>query len=242
MARGAGTNPPGQQELGYLGTPPMERREDQLRQKIQSKMTVATFLAGFTFATLLELLKEKDNFSGLSNLNDYIHNKLMCTIGTCESATGNFMLPAFSDMLVPLAAICLTTSIVLFIGTVYSYDMLIMPFYQWGGFKWVRNSQQQEVYINSSRVVTTGVPYIYDKENSVELNGINTILLDYLHDTMIVIWRKGFNAAVSFSTVGVFLFVIYAGSYIMALLFLIAVTVSIMWVRFYVRPVTDLQD
>ena len=40
--------------------------ESQLRDKIASKMTVATLLAGFTFAALLELLKDAEHLSSVS--------------------------------------------------------------------------------------------------------------------------------------------------------------------------------
>lgn len=37
--------------------------DDQLREKITSKMSVATFLAGFTFAALSQLLNEPARLS-----------------------------------------------------------------------------------------------------------------------------------------------------------------------------------
>src|SRR4051812_43988657 len=52
-----------------LSMPSYERSEDQLRSKIQSKMTVATFLGGFTFTALLELIKEDRNFVALAKTN-----------------------------------------------------------------------------------------------------------------------------------------------------------------------------
>lgn len=40
--------------------------QSQLRAKIASKMTVATFLAGFTFAALLELLRDSEQLSSMA--------------------------------------------------------------------------------------------------------------------------------------------------------------------------------
>jgi hypothetical protein len=40
---------------------------EQLRKKIELKMTVATFLAGFTFTALVELVKEPAHFKGNPN-------------------------------------------------------------------------------------------------------------------------------------------------------------------------------
>lgn len=43
-----------------------EETQVQLREKIGSKMTVATFLAGFTFAALLELLRDSEQLSSVA--------------------------------------------------------------------------------------------------------------------------------------------------------------------------------
>jgi hypothetical protein len=72
--------------------------DSQLRQKIASKMTVATFLAGFTFAALLELLKDRSHF---------------------ESA--RTIIP------IRVAVVSLTLALGLFISAVYMYDRLSMP-------------------------------------------------------------------------------------------------------------------
>ena len=41
--------------------------DSELRDKITSKMTVATFLAGFTFAALLQLLNDPTRFQSTPN-------------------------------------------------------------------------------------------------------------------------------------------------------------------------------
>ena len=80
----------------------MENKEDLLRTKIQSKMTVATFLAGFTFAALLELVKDRSLFD--------------------LDKTGNYSL-----IPIRVAVTSLTLALALFISAVYMYDRMTMP-------------------------------------------------------------------------------------------------------------------
>jgi type III secretory pathway component EscS len=80
----------------------MESQADQLRNKIQSKMTVATFLAGFTFAALLELIKDRSLFDS-------------------TQGSAYFLLP------IRVAVISLTLALALFISAVYMYDRMTMP-------------------------------------------------------------------------------------------------------------------
>ena len=82
------------------------RIEEQLRSKITSTMTVSTFLAGFTFTVLNDLLK-----------NDLLKNDLLKT--TC--------LNIFQS----LAAISMTISLSLFIASLYMYDNMAMPKEYW---------------------------------------------------------------------------------------------------------------
>jgi hypothetical protein len=75
--------------------------QSQLREKISSKMTVATFLAGFTFAALLELLMDRTSFQPAS------------------------VIPA------RIAVVSLTFALALFIAAVYMYDRLTTPRQYW---------------------------------------------------------------------------------------------------------------
>lgn len=79
--------------------PVVAYQEEQLRPRIQSKMTVATFLAGFTFAALLELLvkEDKDKFEWMAG-RSHVSGEYILEVG-----------------------------LVLFVGTVYMYDRLAMP-------------------------------------------------------------------------------------------------------------------
>jgi hypothetical protein len=72
--------------------------ESQLRAKISSKLTVATFLAGFTFAALLELLMNRSRFEAARTI-----------------------------VPVRVAVVSLTLALALFISAVYMYDRLSMP-------------------------------------------------------------------------------------------------------------------
>ena len=83
--------------------PVVAYQEEQLRPKVESKMTVSTFLAGFTFAALLELLVKEEK----ANLNGW--------------AKETFQL--FTVM----ANTSLIAGLVLFVATVYMYDRLAMP-------------------------------------------------------------------------------------------------------------------
>lgn len=83
--------------------------EDELRVKIASKMTVATLLAGFSFAALLQVLTAKP----LPNIYDFVTNPSLTMVVTT-------VLPF-------VAIVTLTAATGLFIATVYIYDRLSMP-------------------------------------------------------------------------------------------------------------------
>jgi phosphohistidine phosphatase SixA len=77
--------------------PVTDFQEEQLRSKIESKMAVSTFLAGFAFTVLVELLTSAPSQPGQSSW--------------WQSA----------------ALIALTAAVALFIAAVYMYDRLAMP-------------------------------------------------------------------------------------------------------------------
>jgi phosphohistidine phosphatase SixA len=77
--------------------PIVDYQEDQLRSKISSKLAVATFLAGFTFAALVEIL--------LANAPTLLFQRVTNVI----------------------AIVCLTAAAAMFIAAVYMYDRLGMP-------------------------------------------------------------------------------------------------------------------
>jgi lysylphosphatidylglycerol synthetase-like protein (DUF2156 family) len=84
-------------------------QEDELRSKVVSKLYVATFLAGFTFAALLEMLK-----SGQLPRMEFVQE-------------GHPHL-TWEGSVLPLAAtLCLTAAMALFIAVIYIYDRLSMP-------------------------------------------------------------------------------------------------------------------
>lgn len=86
-----------------------DRTEDQLRQKIASKMSVSTFLAGFNFTALNLVL-------GLSK-----------PYSAGESSVLGIPPGTWAD----LGAVLFFSSTVLFVATVYSYDRLLMPPEYW---------------------------------------------------------------------------------------------------------------
>lgn len=90
--------------------------EDELRVKIASKMTVATLLAGFSFAALLQLFTAKP----LPKFSDIATNPSLTMVVITVSPF--------------VAIVTLTAATGLFIATVYIYDRLSMP----EGF-WIEN-------------------------------------------------------------------------------------------------------
>lgn len=96
--------------------------EDQLAGKIQSKMTVATFLAGFNFAALFELLKDGGN-NPLTLIRPEQIN--------WRATLGLFSLFDSLRYLRTWAVLFLTLSLGLFVATVYMYDRLLMPVGFW---------------------------------------------------------------------------------------------------------------
>ena len=79
--------------------PIVDYQEEQLRSKISSKLSVATFLAGFTFAALIEVL----------------------------IANPTNTPPLFQKVTHTIAIVCLTAAAALFIAAAYMYDQLGMP-------------------------------------------------------------------------------------------------------------------
>lgn len=92
--------------------PVRDYQEEQLGPKIRSKMTVATFLAGFTFNALIGILRDKD--FPLMELKAFDMQSLFA------------VLPA-------VAAIFLTAALALFIASVYMLDSMTMPEGFWIG-------------------------------------------------------------------------------------------------------------
>lgn len=108
--------------------------ESALREKIGKKMTVATFLAGFTFSALMSVLLHKDFIA---------------------VAVAGFprQLPELETLLLLVASLLLTASVGLFIAAVYAYDQLSMPEGFWGTSRagpwsrWTRfNDDQRNEY------------------------------------------------------------------------------------------------
>lgn len=87
--------------------------EEALREKVGRKMTVATFLAGFTFTALMSVLLRKE-------LN--------------AVAVQGFPreLPSIETLLMLTGSLLLTASVGLFVAAVYAYDQLSMPEGFWG--------------------------------------------------------------------------------------------------------------
>ena len=75
--------------------------DELMQSKLQSKMLVSTFLGGFTFTALFELLKEPDALLGRI------------------------------DTLTLLAIVALTGALGMFIAAVYIYDFLSTPLTYW---------------------------------------------------------------------------------------------------------------
>ena len=86
--------------------------EAELRKKVASKLTVATLLAGFSFAALVQLAT--GNLAPLTPIEKILGNDLLSTA-------------MFTAALSWLAVICLTAASALFIATAYIYDSLSMP-------------------------------------------------------------------------------------------------------------------
>jgi phosphohistidine phosphatase SixA len=113
--------------------PIVDYQEEQLRPKVTSKTGVSTFLAGFTFAALVELLKG---------------GNLQCptVFSTIEDCAG---------VLLGAATIALTAALALFIAAVYMYDRLSMPEGLWssedrprGAVPWRGKAFEQHLQAN----------------------------------------------------------------------------------------------
>jgi hypothetical protein len=98
------------QKVSDLPKEDRQREEDQLREKISSKITVATFLAGFNFTALilvLTLLANKTSLTG--NALNFLNWKIE------------------APSILEFSAILFFFATALFISAVYSYDQLLMP-------------------------------------------------------------------------------------------------------------------
>src|SRR5215471_9576659 len=87
-----------------------QRDEDQLREKIDSKITVSTFLAGFNFTALTLVL------TLLGNKKDLTGNSLNMHTFSVETPS-----------LLEISAVLFFLATTLFVASVYSYDQLLMP-------------------------------------------------------------------------------------------------------------------
>ena len=110
-----------------MSTSEIPEPEEELRPKIQSKMTVATFLAGFTFNALLLILNGHDMPSV-----DAVFQLLDGTRTDAETIV---------SLLALIGVLCLTAALALFISAVYMYDVLLMPRRFWTS----RNQQEPKV-------------------------------------------------------------------------------------------------
>ncbi len=109
----------GQGELAWR-YPVRAHQVKTLGTKLSSKMTVATFLAGFTFTALHQTVTTDGAFDVLIKLrNANLRNESVLEA----------ILPALlcREALPLLASILLAVALVLFIGAVYIYDRLSMP-------------------------------------------------------------------------------------------------------------------
>jgi hypothetical protein len=206
-----------------IAFPRLERREDQLRAKIQSKMTVATFLAGFAFAALLELIRDERMALSLDELTAFL------ALLTGE-ATRQALEPASGDVFTLLAAMSLAIAMILFIGTVYSYDMLIMPFYRWNRVTKTAADGRKESVVVEEKI---------EPAERVRLDGE---LVHCLYSLMIRIWDNGFNWAVKFAALGLLFMLCATGAYVMPVIFVAILLFGWLWVRFRVRPPVDMRD
>ena len=87
-----------------------QRDEDQLRQKISSKTSVSTFLAGFNFTALTLVL------TLLGNKKDLTGNSLNLLTFRVETQS-----------LLEISTVLFFLATTLFVASVYSYDQLLMP-------------------------------------------------------------------------------------------------------------------
>ena len=136
--------------------------ENELREKVTSKMTVATFLAGFTFTALGVALSSLD--------------KTACPATLPPIASFDYVIPCEWSMFVKVAALLLLSlSLGLFVGAVYVYDQLAMPrglwdsegkeslWYRWFQTAGLKNNLKKNGYVYAhmimawSRLFTPGV-------------------------------------------------------------------------------------
>jgi hypothetical protein len=212
----------------WLAYPSFERREDQLREKIQSKMTVSTFLGGFAFTALLQIVSDPQNFAGLPMFYAWILRiKGLDAINWQETSQ------AFLAIMMPLAAVCLTFSVVLFIGTVYSYDNLAMPFHRWGAVHVTKK--------NGTKKEKVRMPILKQVKVSEKTAREDDIVL-YLYSFMIRVWSNGFNWAVGFSALGLFFILCRGGASEVPACFVLIVLLGWAWVSVFVRPRIEPRD
>ena len=211
----------------WLAYPAFDRREDQLRQKIQSKMAVSTFLVA-CFTSLFQVLSDQASFSELSHFYAWIWH-----FGDLGVTTLQETAEAFHTIAIPLAAVCLTLSLVLFIGTIYSYDNLAMPFHRWQAMR-IKESHNGEI-----RTITREIPSKIQKSEKEKLEDEITF---HLYSFMMRVWANGFNWAVGFSALGLFFIVCRVGPYEVQISFILTVVLGWIWVRAFVRPRIFLVD
>jgi hypothetical protein len=113
--------------------------EADLRQKVTSKMTVATFLAGFTFTSLGVALGDLNVTASPAGM-------------PLPVTSFDYVFPAEWNQFIKVAALLLLSlSIGLFVGAVYVYDQLAMPPGLWDAegkdslwFRWFQTSKLKD--------------------------------------------------------------------------------------------------
>jgi phosphohistidine phosphatase SixA len=113
--------------------------EADLRQKVTSKMTVATFLAGFTFTSLGVALGDLNVTASPAGM-------------PLPVTSFDYVFPAEWNQFIKVAALLLLSlSIGLFVGAVYVYDQLAMPRGLWDAegkdslwFRWFQTSKLKD--------------------------------------------------------------------------------------------------
>jgi hypothetical protein len=143
--------------------------EQDIKQKLQSKMVAATFLASANFVALLEILVSKPGESNLAMVRDFKVNSVTY-ISPALKATQDYMgtsdvpsvlrdgVAAFECIapFVPALALgCFVAAAALFISTVYLYDRLAMPEGFWTQLPFGRRQKVRE------QVRLHGYPYFH---------------------------------------------------------------------------------
>jgi phosphohistidine phosphatase SixA len=182
--------------------------EDELAEKITSKMTVATFLASANFIGLLELLIGQRQMLKPPPASSYFLSPADCSASIAGSYCSYLLLfePRFEIFWLVLIAQLLAAG--LFIATVYIYDRQTMP----SGF-WLLKP-----------------PWWIDLKNDVEREKL--LLNGYPQALMVRVWSCVFTPAVFFSTLGILLLVATTG---IGTLLVISILISLGVVWFFRR-------